>query len=237
MTSVSSFYVNAYMQSAKLGATAAPGSVGITSQSDAEQNLQVAETTKTLGQVALDARAAIDAGYGKLGKTGNDYTTGKEWDSVVGFKDLDRRSLYAIASNQGGLFSDREMSVARSQMADRMSAVMVAADPFDLDPAKRYKAAIEFLDDASDEEKTSLAWAQDRASAQWAYQSIMKWSGQPAEDVDSGNMIVNMLLKAWDEVAARNDPSAKVENMPSWFKALELWDLENESAQPTSWSL
>lgn len=65
----------------------------------------------TFAEVANAARAALDAGYEKLGRKGDEYTTGQEWNDVVGVAALDRRTLYAIASNQGGLFSKDEVAM------------------------------------------------------------------------------------------------------------------------------
>lgn len=236
MTSISSFYASAYAQVTKPTIQGGIAAARTDTVPAAAENPPATDATKPLAQVALDARAALDAGYKKLGSTGNDYTTGKEWDNVVGLKDLDRRTLYAMASNQGGLFSEREMNQARMKMADLESAAMVAADPLDKDPAARFKASVDFLDDASPEEKSSLEWAQSRASAQWGYESLMKWAGRPAENVDTGNIVVNMFLSAWNELSATNDASQDVRNMPSWHKAIELWGLGNETGQSISWT-
>lgn len=237
MTLISIFYANAYTQLTK-STVQTPSTVARADAIPADtRNTAPADATTPLAQVASEARATLDAGYKKLGKVGDDYTLGKEWDNVVGLKHLDRRSLSAMASNQGGLFSQREMSQARMKMAELESAAMVAADPLDKDPASRFKASVDFLDGASPEEKSSLEWAQSRASAQWGYESLMKWGGRTAENVDTGNIVVNKFVIAWNELSATNDASQDVRNMPSWRKAIELWGLGNEKGQSISWTL
>ena len=69
---------------------------------------------------------------------------------------MDRRTLFAIASNQGGQFSQAEMDAAQFTMDKQESDAMVAADPFNQDPAAAFKAAINYLDAGSPEEKASL---------------------------------------------------------------------------------
>jgi hypothetical protein len=187
------------------------------------------DAAKSFAQVALDARAAINAGYQKLETVGNTKTTAHDWKNTVGFGDLDRRSLYAIASNQGGLFSDQEINQAEMEMANRISDVLLAANPLNQDPAAGYKAVIDYLDAGSSEELVSIDWAQERASAQWGYQTIMRLEGRPAEDVETDNLFVKLFVAAYDELAATNDGSQDVRNMPSWRRALELWGLHGQS--------
>ncbi|MGF1619900.1 MAG: hypothetical protein ACFCUR_04730 [Rhodomicrobiaceae bacterium] len=104
-----------------------------------------ASALKPFSEVALDARAALNAGYEKLGKVANDQTTASEWFDTVGLANLDRRTLYAIASNQGGMFSETEISAAQSTMADRHSQ---AIHGFGKSTADIFKASVDYLDAA-----------------------------------------------------------------------------------------
>lgn len=114
---------------------------------------------------------------------------------------------------------------------------MMAADPTGKDFVARFKAGIDFLDGVSDEEKHSLRWTQERAAAQTSYEWRMRDEGRVAENVDSGNLIVQLFVNAYNELAATNDPSQDVRNMPSWLKGLDLWHLQNETNPGLSWTI
>src|SRR3954453_15299835 len=81
---------------------------------------------KPLAQVASDVRASLDAKYAEFKASGSPFDInsweGKDWYSLMG--NLDRRSLYAISSNQGGQFSDDEQKIAQSIMGqeERLAA-------------------------------------------------------------------------------------------------------------------
>ena len=77
---------------------------------------------KDFATVAKEARATLDAGYRKLGKTGDVYTTAEEWKTAFG--GMDRRSLYAVASSAGGQFSKDEQGAAKYLMAQQQGAAM-----------------------------------------------------------------------------------------------------------------
>jgi hypothetical protein len=157
---------------------------------------------KSFAQVATDARATINANYAALKSEGRpfDYRTSsaQDWDKVFG--SLDRRSLYAVASNSGGAFSEDEQKVAQSYMSRQQGEAMMAADPLGTDVAARYKAGIAFLDSVSDEEKTSMNWAVQRAATQFGYEITMRQEGKTPDDLDSGNPLVNMIKAAMESV-------------------------------------
>lgn len=200
-------------------------------------NTKNAATVKPFSAVALDARAALDAGYQRLGRTADFETPGAQLSDVVGYKDLDRRTLYAIASNQSGIFSQQEMDVARFFMGKQIEAVSVAADPTRTNPAAIYKATIDFLDNVSPEEKASLDWAQARGANQWGYEHHMRARGLVPENVNTGNPYVELFRRAYDELAATGDASQDVRNMPSFLKGVELWHLHNDDREPFSFTL
>ena len=202
-------YVNNATVSTQKSAAASVSSSTAASLSDTLAALNGSpsdNSTETFSQVAADARAALDAGYKRLGKTGDDYTTGDQWDNTVGIKNMDRRTLYAIASNQGGQFSQAEIDAARFTMNKQESDAMMAADPFSQNPAAAFKAAATFLDQAaSPEEKSSLYWAQDRGSAECGYQRCMLEKGQTPEDVSTGNPVVDLFATAGFQLSKTNE--------------------------------
>lgn len=183
----------------------------------------IASASKDFATVATDARAALDAGYTKAGKTSSIYTTGAEWQEL--FSGLDRRALYAIKSNEGGKFSDLERDIANSEMRDRLHAdtgldALVSGGKH----APTLKNAIAYLDNVSAEEKGSFDWAQQRAGMQFDYELRSRFEGEEPEKLDSTNPTVKMIKAALDSLKALNDPSNRLEDMPLYKQAQELFD-------------
>jgi hypothetical protein len=187
---------------------------------------------KTFAQVTADARARMDAKYGAMNASGKPFDfnswEGRDWYTLFG--DLDRRSLYAVASNAGGLFSKDEQDVAKSIMTQQQGLAMGLysgptslagnfADPFVGDYAARMKAGIAFLDNVSPEEKGSFDWAKQRASVQFSYETEMRRRGEEPEKLDSGSALVKMIKAAMDNLRDLNDPSKSLEDMPQYKQA------------------
>lgn len=155
---------------------------------------------KDFTTVVQDARRALDSRYAEREAAGKpmDYqhATQESWDSVYG--GLDRRALYAIASNSGGAFSKDEQDTAQSIMSRQQGQAMMAADPGGNDVAARYKAGITFLEGASDEEKSSANWAMQRAATQFGYENASRQQGHEPETLDSDSPVVRMIKGALD---------------------------------------
>jgi hypothetical protein len=194
-------------------------------------------STESFTQVVLDARATLNAGYQKLGKTGDDTTNIDQWENVAGLKNMDRRTLYAISSNQGGLFSQAEIDAAGTEMAIRESNAMTAADPLHQNPAAAYKAGVDYLDQASPEEKASLKWAEDRGSAQAGYLLCMQDAGRTPENVSTGNPVVDLFAKAHFQLSKSKNPSLSPQDMPAYKQAIQLWSQLNEEGHTLSLTL
>lgn len=122
----------------------------------------------TFTEVGADARKRMDDRYALMKNTGKPYDgTDTDRNSLMG--DLDRRSLYAVATNDGGKFSTEEQSAAKGLMrqqerlttgyysgpADQLKNFI---DPYKNDPVGRAKAALAFLDNMSPEEKAAPQW-------------------------------------------------------------------------------
>jgi len=165
---------------------------------------------KDFATVAKDARATLDAAYQQRGKGSDLYTTGKDWGEI--FAGMDRRSLYAVASNASGQFSQVEQWGAESVMEQQLQAAQ-GLDPdnpaslaaFTNNPSAGAKAAVKFLDTVSDEEKQSVKWASYRASSQHFYELTAQGDGQVPENLDSDNPLVKVLKAALG--AAKGDPA------------------------------
>ncbi|WP_433766108.1 hypothetical protein [Pseudomonas putida] len=133
---------------------------------------------KTFADVALDARKRMDEKYALMKDSGKPYDNSmQDRNSLMG--DLDRRSLYAVATNEGGQFSKEEQASAQElmrQQAQLATGYYVGPedqkknwrDPFANDPVGRAKAALNFLDNMSPEEKSTPQWLTQRATIQTA---------------------------------------------------------------------
>jgi hypothetical protein len=181
---------------------------------------QSSSAGKTLPQVADDARARLDAKYAAFKASGSPFDInsweGKDWYTLVG--DLDRRSLSAISNNQGGQFTDDEQKIAQSVLSQeeklatgnyagptRLAGAYVppngltsaTINPFDWNAASaRSKAVINYLDRVSDDEKSSVSWAYDRAAAQRQYEAEQGNAHQTPENLDSDNPLAKLIASA-----------------------------------------
>lgn len=123
---------------------------------------------KTFPEVAADARKRMDEKYAQM-KAGEKPYSGSVEDKNALMGDLDRRSLNAVATNQGGKFSSDEQEAAKAlmQQQERLASGQYSGpedqkknwqDPFANDPIGRAKAALNFLENLSPEEKTTPQW-------------------------------------------------------------------------------
>ncbi|MCG5238714.1 hypothetical protein ACIU1J_23315 [Azospirillum doebereinerae] len=177
---------------------------------------------KDFATVAKDARASLDAAYEKIGRTTDMYTTDAEWKtSIAG---LDRRALYAIASNQGGQFNEIEQGAAKTSMSKQVDTAMGLDNPAAAanQTSAMSKAEIQFLEGVSDEEKTSFDWAKRRASAQFGYEILSKRDGQEPENLDSDNPIVKLIKGGLDRLRQTDDSSQQLEDTPQYKQAVQL---------------
>ena len=244
MVTISSLSGTAYVSNATVStqksATASVSSSTAASVSDSVAALTGSPSntsTESFTQVVLDARAALNAGYQKLGKTGDNTTNYDQWENVVGMKNMDRRTLYAISSNQGGLFSQAEIDAAGTEMAVRESNAATAADPLHQNPAAAFKAGVDYLDQASPEEKASLKWAEDRGSAQAGYLLCMQDAGRTPENVSTGNPVVDLFAKSYSQLSETNNLSLSPQDMPAYKQATQLWSQLNEEGHTLSLTL
>lgn len=220
--------------------SASPAGSTDTTRQVASNSNRAPSTTKPFAEVALDARSSLDASYEAGGLATDMYTnrTGSFRRDVFDAMDFDRRTLYAIASNEGGQFSEVEMHAAKSAMHDQLANAMVAARGLTgHDHVAGFKAAIEFLDRAaSPEEKASFDWAKERAAAQSSYELKTKGRG---EDVGSNSPVVKLLMAAYDELFAAYDKDLdqRLEDMPSFARALQQWGFSQGDQEGRTYSV
>jgi hypothetical protein len=133
---------------------------------------------KTFAEVATDARKRMDEKYALMKASGKPYT-GSDEDRNALMGDLDRRSLNAVATNQGGTFTAEEQASAQALM--RQQARLATGyysgpadqqknwkDPFINDPYGRARAALDFMDNMSPEEKAKPEWLSQHLSLEAA---------------------------------------------------------------------
>ncbi len=198
---------------------------------------------KEFKQVAIDARASLDNNYEKLDSIGKPYSTTSTPPEAVNslLGELDRRALYSVASNEGGMFTEHEQNIARNKMNQQQGLAMGLysgptsekdkfIDPFLGDNAQKFKAGIAFLDSVSNEEKAgSIEFAVQRAGLQQAYEQLSVEKGDIPEDFSTDHPLVTLILAARNSVNGdyqrgftegiiRNSDDLKSQ---SWFNGFE----------------
>ena len=225
MTSISGLpgSVYSYYRAREALSTAASSTADQKTQ-DPGTTTRTETTTKPFADVAAEARTALDAGYVKLGKVATSHTTNEQWRKTVGLGDMDRRSLYAVASNEGGLFSEAESEAARIEMARRAAEVMMkGVRPGSSPDSTNYKAMLDYYDAASAEEKDSFEWAEGRASAEFLYETRIETEGGIAEQVQSNSDVSSLIVEGWRQLSATQDSSKRIQEMSAYRLALEHW--------------
>ncbi|BAI75868.1 hypothetical protein AZL_d00420 (plasmid) [Azospirillum sp. B510] len=210
---------------AKASQAAAP--TQSTTKADGAASASAARPTdggkKDFATVAKDARAALDAGYQKLGKTGDIYTSFNDWQSVLG--GLDRRSLHAIASNEGGQFNESErvgaQNVMDKQLNDAMGLDQATAAAGKL-TSDMFLKGVRFMDGVSDEEKTSMFWAEKRAGLQFSYEGRSRQEGKEPENVDSESPLAKLIKGGLENLRRTGDPSRQLKDTPEYRQAVQL---------------
>ena len=181
--------------------------------------------SRSFAEVAQLARQSIDTRYEAMRDSGQPF----RWNAAEGapkgtyggldinaaFGELDRRALYAVASNEEGLFSTREQQAASGIMRQQQGNAMgFASGPIDasnrhVDPhlgnhETRFVAMNRFLDSVSIEERTTSAeWAQQRASGQRTVERMAQDRGEEPETFTTGNALLSLLLEAIDAQRSR----------------------------------
>jgi hypothetical protein len=192
---------------------------------------------KSFADVTTDARATLTANQAKMAASGHilgmGENQGTQADVNSAFAGLDRRSLYAIASNSDGQFSQDEQTFAQVAMGQQLTTAMGLNNPsaFISDPTAGFLAGIRFLDSVSSEEKSSDSWRADRAGLQADYQSeVSQHPGTKAENVDSGDPVVNMLANAIKNAAGTKYSFVSNGDIKDLSKLSFFSDGKNDSA-------
>jgi hypothetical protein len=143
------------------GSTNANAATNLT-LSDAALAHAKATPTKDFAAVTADARATLNRLYAAANVAG---PVSGEGVTTIELSSLDRRSLFAIATNNGGKFTPDEQKVAGNELASRFNEALAptaATSKLTGDFNSVYKAALEYLDGASGEEQATATWSAQR---------------------------------------------------------------------------
>jgi hypothetical protein len=126
--------------------------------------LASASTVKDFSTVTSEARTTLDGLYAAGKVTEPIDASG---NTTIDLSSLDRRSLFAIATNNSAKFTPDEQSVAATELNNRFNAALApaaATTKLTGDFSAVYQAALSYLDAASGEEKATAAWSAQRAA-------------------------------------------------------------------------
>lgn len=185
--------------------------VNVTLSAAAQAALKAQTDSRTLETVVSEAKAQITA---RLKGAGTKEAL-KGGDATIDLTGLDRRTLYAVASNQGGAFPlDQQIvaTLALKRQADQALAGPAAQARLTGDYASLYQTALDRLDAASPEEKTTAAWTREReALVEGRRQAIARPGLAPAgvegDSVaaymkDTGSAVAGAKTREFGKVAA-----------------------------------
>lgn len=134
--------------------------VNVTLSPAAQAALKAQTDSRTIETVVSEARTAITARLKAAGAA----NALKDGNATIDLSSLDRRTLFAVASNKGGQFPIEQQVVASLTLKARQDSVLAspaAQARLTGDYASLYQAALDHLDTAGPEEKASAAWTQE----------------------------------------------------------------------------
>jgi len=187
---------------------------------------------KTFPDVAADARKRMDEKYVQM-KAGEKPYSGSVEDKNALMGDLDRRSLNAVATNEGGKFSNDEQVAAKALMQQqaRLASGHYSGpedqkknwkDPFANDPVGRAKAALNFLDKMTPEEKAKPEWLSQHQTLQDALNKYDKGNSASTDKKKDGhfNNLAEILAGVdTSGTGSKNPESAKITDAPAAMMA------------------
>jgi len=167
---------------ATLSGDGSAGDLSASATSNAATNLTLSDAARAqlakaplpdFATVTNEARTTLDRLYTVAGVT-KPIVDGK---TTIDLSTMDRRSLFAISTNNGGKFTPDEQAVAATELKQRFDKALapsLATTRLTGDYSVSYKAALDYLDGASDEEKATATWASQRAAVLKGYQATQQ---------------------------------------------------------------
>ena len=197
---------------------------------------------RSFAEVAESARASLNEKYQLMNESGQPYETNsyEGIDSSSAFSELDRRALYAVASNEGGLFSEREQRIATSLMSRQQGLGNGALQrPHAADrrvrPSQhgRSRPIAEVGHPVLGRRKQrGESWliflGEQRAATQRSYETEMAGRGEVPEDIDTEHPLAKLIKAALEEsedkpdFASRGNVELEADLLrQSWFHGFE----------------
>jgi hypothetical protein len=152
-----------------------PGSNAATrlTLSDAARAQLAKAALPNFSAVTAEARTTLDHLYNAAGVTAPIV----DGQPTISLSSLDRRALFAVASNNGRKFTTDEQAMASSELKSRFNVALApaaATTRLTGDYSITYKAARDYLDAASSEEKTTVTWSTQRTAVLQGYQATQQ---------------------------------------------------------------
>ena len=170
--------------------------------SAAAQAQMAAEQAVSIDTVVSNTRTALDALYKAAGVAGP-LADGKQ---TIDLKSLDRRALYAVASNTGGKFSADEQAVAKKELQARFDAALApqcAVARLTGDWSRVYQAGLAYMQEAGKEEKASASYAQTLLALQAGQQTALAQPGRVPSA--AGDPVAEFLVRSGTDGATNAD--------------------------------
>ncbi|MDR9754242.1 hypothetical protein RG836_22565 [Pseudomonas sp. SZMC_28357] len=187
---------------------------------------------KTFSEVATDARKRMDEKYALMKDGGKPYA-GSEEDRNALMGDLDRRSLYAVATNKDGLFTADEQASANALMRQQEQLATGHysgpadqeknyKDPYANDPIGRARAALKFLDGMSPEEKAAPEWLKQHQMLEAALTVLAPGSDTSSTTKKDGGHFHNLAeILAGVDTQPPQDSKKSLPSLDEVFKSLQ----------------
>ena len=175
----------------------------VTLSAEAQALLSAQSQVADFATVIADTRATLDALYKEAGLTGPLNASGEQ---KIYFDKLDRRALFAMATNGGQTFSVDEQNLAKAELQARFDEVLkpqAAVARITGDWSRTYQAAIDYLQEAGPEEKASAAFAGQLKALQEGYDTSVKQNGALPKGI-AGDPVADYLARTEDGDATGN---------------------------------
>jgi hypothetical protein len=168
--------------SSNTAAQSASASDSVTLSDEALALYAAQSTDKDFSTVTADARTTLDALY-KAANVTVPLAGGKP---TIDLTNLDRRTIFAIASNSGNKFTPDEQTAASQEMLRRFEGAMgppANAAKLIGDYSTLYKAALTYFDGMSAEEKATDDWKNQYAALTQGYQLTQQDPSKPPQGI------------------------------------------------------
>ena len=171
---------------------------------------------KDFSAVTSEARTALDGLYAAAKVKG---PIGADGNTTIDLSSFDRRALFAILTNNGGKFSLDEQKAANTELGDRFNnalAPATATAKLTGDFSSLYKAALDYLNGASGEEKATATWSALRSAVQKGVQATQQDPTTAPANIPKNDPVAAYLAQSADSVTT---PAADISSVAKKVRA------------------